>query len=69
MTCRDSQKGTTMANPINLNKARKARDRAASKARADENAVKFGRTKAEKERLQAQAESKARILDGHKREK
>ena len=34
--------------PINLNKARKARARAAAKARADENAVKFGRTKAER---------------------
>ena len=35
-----------MATPINLNKARKARDRADAKAQADENAVKFGRTKA-----------------------
>ncbi|MFO8125899.1 DUF4169 family protein [Yoonia sp.] len=34
--------------PINLNQARKARSRADSKAEADENAVRFGRTKAEK---------------------
>ncbi|WP_322893729.1 MULTISPECIES: DUF4169 family protein [unclassified Yoonia] len=33
---------------INLNKARKTRDRAADKAKADENAIRFGRTKAER---------------------
>jgi len=31
---------------INLNQARKARNRAEAKAKADENAVRFGRTKA-----------------------
>lgn len=34
--------------PINLNQARKARTRAEAKAKADENAVRFGRTKAER---------------------
>ncbi|EBA11866.1 DUF4169 family protein [Roseobacter sp. CCS2] len=34
--------------PVNLNQARKARSRAEAKAKADENAVRFGRTKAEK---------------------
>lgn len=34
--------------PINLNKARKAKTRADAKAKADENAVRFGRTKAQK---------------------
>ncbi|MEL6685870.1 MAG: DUF4169 family protein, partial [Pseudomonadota bacterium] len=34
--------------PINLNQARKAKTRAEEKARADQNAVRFGRTKAEK---------------------
>ncbi|MBQ2261043.1 MAG: DUF4169 family protein [Loktanella sp.] len=34
--------------PVNLNKARKERDRAAAKAKADENAIRFGRTKAER---------------------
>ncbi|WP_342075994.1 DUF4169 family protein [Yoonia sp. SS1-5] len=34
--------------PVNLNQARKAKDRAAAKARADANAVRFGRTKAER---------------------
>ncbi|MFQ1701251.1 DUF4169 family protein [Loktanella agnita] len=32
--------------PINLNQARKARARAAAKIKADENAIRFGRTKA-----------------------
>ena len=34
--------------PVNLNKVRKARSRAEAKAEADANAVRFGRTKAEK---------------------
>lgn len=34
--------------PINLNQARKIKSRADAKAKADENAVRFGRTKAEK---------------------
>ena len=36
-----------MTEPINLNKARKARARAAEKAQAAENRVRFGRTKAD----------------------
>ena len=53
--------------PINLNRARKARDRAAKKARGDENAARFGRTKAEKSLERARADKAARDLDGHKR--
>jgi hypothetical protein len=34
--------------PINLNQARKVKTRAEAKAKADENAVRFGRSKAEK---------------------
>lgn len=37
-----------MTTPINLNKARKDRARTEKKARADANAAKFGRTKAER---------------------
>jgi hypothetical protein len=33
--------------PINLNQARKTRTRAEAKAKADQNAVRFGRSKAE----------------------
>lgn len=45
--------------PINLNKVRKARDRAADKAEADANAVKHGRSKAER-MLDASRADKAR---------
>jgi hypothetical protein len=34
--------------PVNLNQARKTRARADAKAKADQNAVRFGRTKAER---------------------
>ena len=37
-----------MSKPVNLNQARKDRDRAKKKQQADENAVKFGRTKAQR---------------------
>lgn len=37
-----------MTEPINLNKVRKARARAAEKVQAAENRVRFGRGKAEK---------------------
>ncbi|WP_300055134.1 DUF4169 family protein [uncultured Roseobacter sp.] len=57
-----------MSAPVNLNKRRKARAKAAKKAQADENAVRFGRTKAEKEANKAQAAKATRDLDGHKRE-
>lgn len=57
-----------MTAPINLNKARKARARAEQRARADQNAVKFGRTKAEKQQDKAVAAKHDRDLDGHKRE-
>jgi phage protein D len=50
----------------NLNKARKARDRAAEKARADASALKHGRTKAERLLEAAQAEKARRALDGAK---
>lgn len=57
-----------MAQPVNLNRFRKEKARAAKKARADENAVKFGRSKSEKQ-ADSTAQAKAtRQLDGHKRE-
>ena len=54
-----------MSTPINLNKARKARDRAEAKRRADENAVKHGRTKAERLAKAARDANAKRLLDGH----
>ncbi len=57
-----------MSGVVNLNKARKARDRAAKKAAADANAAKHGQSKAARV-LQATRDEKAkRLLDGHERE-
>ena len=56
-----------MAQPVNLNRYRKARARAEDKARADRNAVAFGRSKAEKELARAEARRAARELDGKTR--
>ena len=57
-----------MAIPINLNKARKAKVKAAAEALAVENRVRFGRTKAEKTLDQAQAAKTAKALEQSKRE-
>lgn len=57
-----------MVEPINLNRARKARAAATSKAAAAENRIRFGRTKAEKDLARAQAEKLSRALDQSKRE-
>tara|TARA_R110002124_G_scaffold146387_2_gene311624 strand:+ start:1454 stop:1630 length:177 start_codon:yes stop_codon:yes gene_type:complete len=57
-----------MSAPINLNKVKKERNRASRKARADENAVTFGQSKAHKDALKARAERIARNLEGNKRE-
>ncbi|MEM7662951.1 MAG: DUF4169 family protein [Pseudomonadota bacterium] len=55
-----------MTTPINLNKARKARAKAAKQQNATENRVKFGRTKAEKA-AERQKETKSKsALDGKK---
>ncbi|TMV65675.1 DUF4169 family protein [Thioclava sp. BHET1] len=57
-----------MAELVNLNKARKARARVKARAEADENAVKFGRTKAEKDLETARAAKARAALDAHKRD-
>jgi hypothetical protein len=54
--------------PINLNRARKAKARAADKAAAAENRVRFGLSKAERTKQRQEAESARRTLDGAKRE-
>ena len=55
--------------PINLNKARKARAKEDAKAKAAENRVKFGRTKAEKANDAAPKAKVRSLLDGAKRER
>lgn len=57
-----------MAEIVSLKAARKAKDRSAARAKGDENAVKFGLTKAEKTLQAAKAEKVRRNLDGTKRE-
>jgi len=57
-----------MSQPVNLNRFRKQKARADKKARADENAVRFGRTRAEKELDTSRTDKARRDLDGHKRE-
>ena len=49
--------------PINLNKARKARARADQKARANQNAVAFGRSKAAKAADKQEAMRNARVVE------
>jgi hypothetical protein len=51
---------------VNLNKARKVRDRAEEKAQADANALRHGRTKAQRLLEATQAEKARRALDQSK---
>lgn len=57
-----------MADIVNLNQARKARDKVRKRRQADENAVKFGRTKATKKLEKTRADKERRDLDGKERE-
>ena len=57
-----------MSQPVNLNKFRKTKARADNTTRAEANAVKFGRTKAEKQAHVSQDKAEAQRLDQHKRE-
>ena len=58
-----------MAELINLNRARKARARDEGQAKAAENRVKFGRSKAETGLAKAQAEKARKDVDAGKRER
>jgi hypothetical protein len=57
-----------VVDPINLNKARKARARDAEKAQAAENRVRFGRSKAEKTVSKLEAERARRAHEDKKRD-
>ncbi len=57
-----------MTKVVNLNWERKTRVREAEKTRANQNAVAFGRTKEERDRMRAEAEQLRAALEGHKRE-
>lgn len=53
-----------MAEIVNLNKFRKQRERDTARRTADENRVTHGRTKAERNKVRAEAEKAAKDLDG-----
>lgn len=58
-----------MSTPINLNKFRKDRAKVKKRAEADANALRHGRSKADKQAERRLAEKAANDLDGHKRER
>lgn len=55
-----------MGEIVNLNKARKARDKAAAKHTAEANRLTFGRTRAERDAAKVERERDAMRLDGHR---
>lgn len=57
-----------MAEIINLRSVKKQAARKAARAKGDENAAKFGQTRAQRDVSKAQAEAAARKLDGHRRD-
>ena len=57
-----------MAKVVSLNKARKQRDRADRRRVADENAVRFGRSKAERAQAKSAQDAERKRLDDHRRE-
>lgn len=57
-----------MSEPINLNKARKAKALSEKQKRAAENRAKHGRTKAEKAAEVAESERASRALDAARKE-
>ena len=57
-----------MADILSLSKARKAKARAGKEAKAAQNRVKFGRTKAKKAADAAVRAAGEKAIDGHRRE-
>lgn len=58
-----------MPDPVNLRLARKRRARAEKERVAEENRVRFGRPKAEKETIARESERESRTLEGHRRQR
>jgi hypothetical protein len=56
-----------MTEIVNLNKARKARQRLDRAQTAEQNRTKFGESKASKARRQAEADRVRRTFEGHRR--
>ncbi|MGH1369177.1 MAG: DUF4169 family protein [Maritimibacter sp.] len=57
-----------MSKIVSLTQARKTKAKNAKRAKANENALRFGRSKAEKDLEKRRAEKAARDLEGHKRD-
>ena len=57
-----------MGDVVGLGKFRKARARVEDKKRAEENRIRFGRTRAERETAEKEGERAARVLDAHRRD-
>ena len=55
-----------MGEVVNLNEARKARDKAEARRAAEANRLTFGRTKAERQTTQKERDRDTANLDGHK---
>lgn len=55
-----------MGEVVNLNKARKARDKAEARRAADANRLAFGRTRSEREANRTERDRDASRLAGHK---
>jgi len=64
-----SRKALDMADIVNLNHVRKAKQREEDKRRARERRVKWGRIKADRERNRLQESKAERIHDGNRRER
>lgn len=57
-----------MGEVLGLGRFRKARDRAEDKRRAEENRIRFGRTRAEREAVDKEEARAGRVLDAHRRD-
>lgn len=57
-----------MGEIVNLNKARKVRDKAEARRTAESNRLTFGRTRAERQTEKTRREREAAQLDGHRLE-
>lgn len=57
-----------MAEIVNLRQARKARQRAAGESAAAANRARFGQTKGERLKHEAETAREARLLDGARRD-
>jgi hypothetical protein len=55
-----------VSNVVNLNKFRKKKKREGEVKQAEQNRIRHGRTKAEKERELAERARLARLVDGHR---